>query len=82
MLGFFNTNHAHAAAKTWTGLGATNNWSDSDNWSPAGAPIAADAVIINTGTKNVNIDSSAAASISGLTIDAGYSGTVFLETLQ
>jgi hypothetical protein len=24
--------------KTWTGLGASDNWSDANNWTPAGAP--------------------------------------------
>ncbi|MFA5196819.1 MAG: ATP-binding protein [Patescibacteria group bacterium] len=77
--GFFNVNVAFAAAKTWTGGGLTNNWSDADNWSPAGAPATGDTVTINTGSKDVYIDSSAAASVSGLVIDTGYSGTVYLQ---
>lgn len=29
------------AQSTWTGAGATTNWSDAANWSPAGAPASA-----------------------------------------
>lgn len=36
---------AHAAAtRTWTGLGASNNWSDAANWD-TGVPLAGDDIV-------------------------------------
>lgn len=41
---------------TWTGA-VDNNWSTAGNWSPAVVPTSSDAVIINSGTPNVDVNS-------------------------
>ena len=43
----------HAATRTWTGLGLTNNWSDASNWSGNLVPGAADVATFDaTSSKN------------------------------
>lgn len=73
------TTSVHAIAKTWTGLGADNNWSTSDNWSPVGQPATSDTVTFNgTGTKDATIDALANASVSTFAVSVGYTGTITL----
>lgn len=43
LLGAAQTARA-AATRTWTGNGATNNWSDAGNWN-SGAPVAGDSLV-------------------------------------
>ena len=38
------TNTASAASKTWAVSGVDTNWSNLDNWSPTGVPVAGDDV--------------------------------------
>ncbi|MEO6060162.1 MAG: hypothetical protein ABIQ05_09370, partial [Candidatus Limnocylindria bacterium] len=65
----------HGAARTWTGLGVTNNWSEAANWSGSAVPVAADTVAFDgSGTKNVTIDAS--ASVLGVAVNAGYTGVI------
>src|SRR3990172_9998516 len=64
-----------AAVRTWTGLGATNNWSEAANWSGNAVPGAADTVTFDaTSTKDATIGAS--TSVLGVAINAGYTGTV------
>ena len=64
-----------AATRTWTGAGATNNWSLAANWSGGVVPVAADTVVFDgTSVKNVTIDVN--ASVASLSINAGYTGTI------
>ena len=65
---------AHAASRTWTGLGLTNNWSEAANWLPAIVPGAGDtAVFDGTGVKNATVD---IPSVQGVAINAGYTGII------
>lgn len=67
--------NADAATLTWDGGGADNNWSTAANWSPDAVPTSADTVLFNaTGTKNSAID--AAFTVSAVTINDGYTGTI------
>ena len=69
------TSPARAAAITWTGLGITNNWSEGANWSTGVAPGSADVAIFDaTSIKDATIN--VAASVSGIQISPGYSGTI------
>ncbi|HEY7526808.1 MAG TPA: hypothetical protein VIA82_08255, partial [Candidatus Limnocylindria bacterium] len=66
---------AAGAVRTWTGLGATTNWNEAMNWSGAAVPGAADTAVFDAtsskaATINVNV------SIAGLSINAGYGGTL------
>lgn len=71
--------NVNAASYTWDGGGASENWSDCDNWSTNVCPIAGDSVTFNaTSTKNSTIDASAPAAITGITITSAYSGTITL----
>ncbi len=70
---------ARAAALTWDGGGADNNWSTCANWTTDTCPAAGDTVTFNgTSTKSVTIDAGAPASVATLTIAAGYTGTITL----
>jgi len=64
-------NDGNWASKTYVGP-TGGNWSTASNWSPSGAPTAADSVVI-TGT-SVNL--SASATVARLTIDGGATLTV------
>lgn len=72
-----------AASYTWDGGGATNNWSECTNWSTDVCPIAGDSVTFNaTSTKDSVVDAAWTASggsITGITLAAGYTGTLSLE---
>lgn len=68
-----------AATYTWDGGGATNNWSDCNNWSTNVCPTSADiAVFDGTSTKDATVDATFGGSVAGLQINSGYSGTVTL----
>lgn len=72
LLSFLFLNPSYSAVKTW--IGGNSNWSNGANWSPAGAPIGTDDVVINsvcTITMDVN------PSINSLLISA--TGTVQLS---
>ena len=72
---FVATGPAHAASVTWTGLGGTNNWSEGANWSTGVAPGSADVAIFDaTSIKDATIN--VAASVSGIQISPGYTGTI------
>ncbi|HLE58275.1 MAG TPA: hypothetical protein VJA85_01370 [Candidatus Limnocylindria bacterium] len=64
-----------AATRTWDGGGADNNWSTAANWSSNLVPGAADTAVFNaTSTKDATID--VAASVLGVSINMGYTGTI------
>ena len=42
-----------AGVKTWSGLGADNNWTTSANWNPVDPPTATNDVIIPSGTPRI-----------------------------
>ena len=70
-----NPGGAHAATRTWSGLGVTNNWSEALNWSGLLVPAAGDIVVFDaTSTKPSTID--VTTSVLGIAINAGYTGTV------
>ena len=65
---------------TWTGLGATNNWSDAGNWSKDAAPGSGDTVVFDGHSgKNATVDSAFAGTVAAVQINSGYSGTVSLN---
>jgi hypothetical protein len=66
---------AAAAAYTWDGGGATNNWSECANWSSNLCPGATDVVTFNAvSTKSAIIDVS--TMIQSLNMNAGYTGVI------
>jgi uncharacterized repeat protein (TIGR01451 family) len=69
----------HGATRTWTGLGANNNWNTAANWSGNAVPGVNDtAVFDGTSAKpadiNVNVNLGGAA--GGLTVTAAYTGSI------
>jgi len=61
----------------WDGGGATNNWSEAANWSGDTVPGSGDVAIFDgTNTEDATIDAGFAGSVSGLQINAGYTGTI------
>lgn len=66
-----------AAVVTWNGDGATNNWSDGDNWDTDSAPGSSDvATFDGTSTKASTIDASWGGSVQGIDINTGYTNTI------
>ncbi len=64
---------------TWTGLGTTNNWSDSANWSLKAVPGATSTVQFNgTSKKNATVDSAFGGTVAAVQITSGYTGTITL----
>lgn len=64
---------------TWTGGGATNNWSDPGNWGGT-LPGAADTAIFNnTSAKAALVDTGFAGTVAGIQINSGYTGTITLK---
>ncbi len=73
--GFGLSGTAYAATRTWTGLGLTTNWTDAGNWSGNVLPGPADVATFDaTSAKNATIN--AAVNIGGVSIGAGYAGTI------
>ena len=65
---------------TWTGLGATNNWSDAGNWSKDAAPGSGDTVVFDGHSgKNATVDAAFAGTVAAVQINSGYTGTVSLN---
>ncbi len=65
---------SHAANVTWTATGS-GNWSTGSNWSTGAAPGANDIAIFSaSSTQNCTIDTS--VTVSGIQINAGYTGTI------
>ena len=65
----------YAATVTWGGGGSDNKWSNPVNWSGNTVPGTADVATFNaTSTKVCTIDT--AVNVAGLSIAAGYTGTV------
>ena len=61
-------------ARTWTGLGPTNNWTDALNWSPSAVPGVADVLTVD-GTSSKNVTLNAVVNVTGIVVAAGYTGT-------
>ena len=60
---------------TCGGAGTANNWSCAANWSGDTAPTTSDVAIFDgTSTKNATINAN--ISVAGISINAGYSGTI------
>lgn len=72
-----HTTSAQAQVKTWNAT--TGNWVVGANWSPTGAPAAANDVVVNNGG-TAQITSSVTASRLVLGQNAGTSGTVTIGT--
>ncbi len=78
----FLTGTASAAAKTWDGGGANNNWNTAANWDLNTLPVANDSVTFNgTSTKacTVNI---AVPVLTGFNVNSGYTNTITLSIAQ
>ena len=65
------------ANKLWVGTDTAGDWSVAANWSPAGVPGAADAVILTDSSQDVDagLDQSAIV-LASLTIDQSYTGDI------
>lgn len=69
-----------AATRTWDGQGHDNNWSTQLNWSENTVPTSADAVVFNgTSTKDSTVDATFSGTLTSISINSGYTGTVTLE---
>lgn len=83
---FFVPESVSAASKYWIGS-AGGNVSSNSNWSTTSGgsndtttPTSSDLAIFSSGnTNSANWDASAAATVVGIQIDSGYSGTVTLQ---
>ncbi|MFA6518582.1 MAG: LamG-like jellyroll fold domain-containing protein [Candidatus Shapirobacteria bacterium] len=77
----FIAKKAYAANRTWDGGGGANtNWSTAANWLDNTVPLSGDAVIFDgTSSNNSTIDASFAGTITSLSINAGYGGTITQE---
>ncbi len=72
---FLFTESAFAATRTWDGGGATNNWSETANWSGDLVPASGDDVVFDgTSTKDCLVNQN--ITVNTLNMNAGYSGTV------
>ncbi|HEY8239035.1 MAG TPA: hypothetical protein VIF63_06345, partial [Candidatus Limnocylindrales bacterium] len=75
VLGIAGSATVRAATRTWTGLGATNNWSDTGNWSGNAVPGAADIATFDA-TSSKNATMNVAVNVLGLSVAATYGGTI------
>jgi hypothetical protein len=66
-----------AISYTWDGGGIDNDWSTCENWSSDTCPTATDTAIFDgTSTKNATIDVDFQGTLAGMSINAGYTGTI------
>ncbi len=63
-----NAPDALAATKTWTGGGSDDNWSTAANWSPSGAPVDGDDIVIGVDVNGSTLD--VVNDISGLSVNS------------
>ena len=64
---------AHAASLTWTG--ATGNWNNAGNWTPAAVPANGDSVVFDgTTPNNSNSNDLVGRRFNGITFNAGAAG--------
>ncbi|EMI57701.1 LamG-like jellyroll fold domain-containing protein, partial [Rhodopirellula sallentina] len=64
----------------WDGGGATNDWTDADNWNHDLVPEADDIVVFDaTSTKDSTLDAAFAGAISEIQVNSGYTGTLTLD---
>src|SRR3954466_13084928 len=71
----WNQTNAAMVAKTWSGGGATSNWSEAANWSDNVIPGPADDVVFDsTSTKDATIDVD--INIGSIRMASGYTGTI------
>lgn len=60
-----------AATKTWTGGGSDRNWSTAGNWSPSGAPIDDDDIIIGSDADtSATVNDIVGLSVNSITFNA------------
>jgi len=76
--GFFYVTKVMAATRTWDGgCGADTSWSCANNWSNNTRPGSGDAVVFNsTSTNNSTVDASFAGTVTSVSINSGYTGTI------
>ncbi len=78
--GFTYYQTAFGVTYTWDGEGATNDWSDCDNWSSDTCPDSGDSVLFNaTSIKDATFDSAATSTLVNLSLASGYTGTVTIS---
>ena len=63
----------------WTGGGADSSWNTSGNWSPNIVPSTGNAVLLDSGSKNVQLTVDN-VSVGSLFVETGYTGTVDLNS--
>ena len=64
----------------WDGGGATNDWSDADNWNHDLVPGADDIVVFNvTSAKDATLDAAFAGAVHEIIVTADYSGDLTFE---
>lgn len=74
---FYYITYVAAATRTWDGGGATDNWSDCDNWSDNTCPTSADTALFDgTSTSDSIVDSSFSGTVQYIDINSGYTGTI------
>lgn len=79
-IGFLGKSVVSAASYTWDGGGATENWSDCDNWSTNICPIAGDTVTFsNSSVKNSTVDAAWGGTLASIVVQSNYSGVITLE---
>jgi fibronectin-binding autotransporter adhesin len=63
---------ASGLTRTWTGLGANDFWSTTQNWNPAGAPQNGDALVFPSNTpRRTNINDRSNLAVQSITISGG-----------
>lgn len=81
----FNSPEAFAATKTWSYGGVNTNWSTAGNWTPSGAPVDGDDIVISseTGTMNGGNNDIVGLTINNLTLSGSeISGPGITATLE
>lgn len=81
-LSSFAPKQTMASGYTWGGGGSTNNFSEAANWVGGVVPGENADVFFNaTSTKNATVDAAFLSTISDLTIESGYTGTITATNL-
>ncbi|HVV17042.1 MAG TPA: LamG-like jellyroll fold domain-containing protein [Polyangia bacterium] len=69
---------AAAATKTWAAALITGdtNWSNANNWSPAGLPGSGDDVVFNSSSSNFGCTIDTNVSVNSISVQGGYTGAI------
>jgi hypothetical protein len=78
LLGSFSLN-SEAAVYTWDGGGATEFWSEANNWNPNSVPISADDIVFDGSFSQKPSEANISINLNRMTIQNNFTSTITIK---